>query len=117
MKHCIILTLLICMVFVAGCEEYGPTTKAENVKAEYVSSEDYSIYSYDKLVQMHHELSRREKALIIAQEERLQASKKQELWLGVGKGDGVETAELARVRGEKQAIMEALQLKKMQPGV
>ncbi|MDR1534334.1 MAG: hypothetical protein LBU64_04465 [Planctomycetota bacterium] len=100
----------------AGCE-YGDTTPAAMVAPEYVPSVDYSAYPYDKLVAMHQELSRKERNLIIAQEQRREASKKQEFWWGVGKGDGVEKSELARIRGEKDAIMEALQLRKLQPGI
>ncbi len=104
--------LLFGFGFLAGCQ-YGETTPAALVAPEYVPSADYSTYSYDKLVAMHQELSRKERNLIIAQEQRREASAKQEFWWGVGKGNGVEKSELARIRGEKDAIMETLQLRKL----
>lgn len=112
-RNCIALILfLIGSVLFAGCQ-YGETTPAALVAPEYVPSADYSTYSYDKLVAMHQELSRKERNLIIAQEQRREASAKQEFWWGVGKGNGVEKSELARIRGEKDAIMETLQLRKL----
>lgn len=42
--------------------------------------------------------------LVIAQEQRLKSSQVQAFWLGYGQGDGIEAAELANVRGEKEAL-------------
>lgn len=50
--------------------------------------------------------------LVIAQEQRLKASQLQAFWLGYGQGDGIEAAELANVRGEKEAIGTMMNKKK-----
>lgn len=41
--------------------------------------------------------------LAIAQEQRLKSSPVQAFWPGYGQEDGIEAAELANVRGEKEA--------------
>lgn len=41
---------------------------------------------------------------MIAQEQRIKTSKKQAFWYGYGQGDGIEASELAKVRGEKEAV-------------
>ena len=49
--------------------------------------------------------------LVIAQEQRYKTSKTQAFWWGFGQGDGVEASELANVRGEKEAVRKAMQVK------
>ena len=50
--------------------------------------------------------------LVIAQEQRLKSSQVQAFWLGYGQGDGIEAAELANVRGEKEALATMMGKKK-----
>jgi hypothetical protein len=56
-------------------------------------------------------LSRRESDLVIAQENRIKTSQMQAFWTYFGQGDGMEAAELARVRGEKDAVQAAIAAK------
>jgi hypothetical protein len=56
--------------------------------------------------------SQRESDLVVAQDQRLKSSQVQAFWWGFGNGDGIEAAELARVRGEKQAVIKAIELKR-----
>lgn len=53
-------------------------------------------------------LVRRENSLKVAQQQRKKQSKTQAFWYGFGKGDGIEAAELATVRGEIEAVRTAL---------
>lgn len=43
-----------------------------------------------------------------AQEQRRKTSMVQAFWIGYGNGDGIEAAELANVRGEKEAVRKAI---------
>ena len=56
-------------------------------------------------------LARRENQLAIAQEQRIKTSKMQAFWWGSGQGDGIEASELANVRGEKEAVRTAMDIK------
>jgi len=44
----------------------------------------------------------------MAQEQRIKTSQTQAFWYGVGQGDGIEASELANVRGEKEAVRNAI---------
>jgi len=56
-------------------------------------------------------LARRENQLVTAQEQRYKTSETQAFWWGFGQGDGVEASELANVRGEKEAVRKAMDVK------
>jgi hypothetical protein len=56
-------------------------------------------------------LARRENQLVVAQEQRIKTSNMQAFWWGFGQGDGVEASELANVRGEKEAVRTAIDVK------
>jgi len=68
-------------------------------------------YSCEQLAIELNSLSRRENALVAAQQQRRKSGKVQAFWLGFGTGDGVEAAELATVRGEKEAVRKAMEKK------
>ena len=53
-------------------------------------------------------IARRETPLAAAQERRVKRSNVQALVIGVGQGDGEEAAELAKVRGEREAVRNAM---------
>jgi len=46
-----------------------------------------------------------------AQQERIASSRMQAFWWGYGKGDGMEASELSQVRGEKEAVLHAMDVK------
>ena len=56
-------------------------------------------------------LSQRESDLVIAQNQRIKTSQMQAFWTYFGQGDGMEAVELARVRGEKEAVKAAIAAK------
>ena len=57
-------------------------------------------------------LEKREKELVIAQEERIKESEKQMGWTeGIGKGDGIVASELNNVRGKKEAARKVFEKK------
>lgn len=60
-------------------------------------------------------LSRRENQLVVAQEQRHKSSRVQTFWWGFGQGDGIEAAELANVRGEREALLKVMNNKKSAP--
>jgi len=68
-------------------------------------------YSCEQLGIELNSLSRRENSLVAAQQQRRKSGKVQAFWLGFGTGDGVEAAELATVRGEKEAVRKAMEKK------
>lgn len=70
----------------------------------YVSEKKYESYSCDELNREMDSLSRRENALVVAQEQRRRSSKVQAFGIGYGSGDGIEASELAAVRGEMEAV-------------
>jgi hypothetical protein len=46
--------------------------------------------------------------LVIAQEQRVKTSQAQAFWWGFGWGNGVEASELAKVRGEEEAVQRTM---------
>jgi len=68
-------------------------------------------YTCEQLAVELNALARRENALVAAQQQRRKSGKVQAFWLGFGTGDGIEAAELATVRGEKEAVRKAMEKK------
>lgn len=87
-----------------------PTNPAQ-ITGAYVSPVKYENYTCEQLLLEQNELARRENQLVIAQEQRIKSSTVQAFWVGYGHGDGVEASELANVRGEKEAVLQALEKK------
>ena len=106
------LILPISFIFIISCTNM-PTPTAQIVGA-YTSELKYKDYSCEDLAKEVNNLARRESQLVIAQEQRIKTSKTQAFWLslfqeiGYGQGDGVEASELAVVRGEKNAVRDAM---------
>ena len=86
-------------------------TPTSQITGTYQSGIQYESFSCDRLGAELDSLARRESVLVVAQEQRIKTSKVQGFWYGVGEGDGIEAAELATVRGEKEAIRRALEQK------
>lgn len=88
-----------------------PTPTAQ-ITGSHTSSLKYDGYSCSKLSAEMDSLARRENQLVIAQEQRIKSSQMQAFWWGFGQGDGIEAAELANVRGEKEPVRSAMEAKK-----
>ena len=83
---------------------FNMPTPTNQITGAYVSTINYEQLDCGRLTVEHDSLSRRESQLALAQEQRVKTSQFQAFWLGFGQGDGVEASELARVRGEQEAV-------------
>lgn len=91
----------------SGC--MNMPTQTSQITGSYTSELKYEPYTCEQLAAETNSLARRENQLVIAQEQRIKTSKQQAFWYGVGQGDGIEAAELANVRGEKEAVRRAME--------
>ena len=94
--------LFFITVFIIGC--YNAPTPPSEIEGEHISGLHYEQYDCQTLNDEIKFLEKREKELVIAQEERIKESEKQWGWTeGIGKGDGIVASELNNVRGKKEA--------------
>ncbi|MFL2660960.1 MAG: hypothetical protein ACJ0G4_03330 [Alphaproteobacteria bacterium] len=105
MKSVLILFNLLLLV---SC---NMPTPAAQITGSYTSGMKYENYECERLAVEINALARREDQLTIAQEGRRKSSLVQALLLGFGTGDGVEASELAIVKGEKEAVRKAMDVK------
>lgn len=97
--------LVIASLSLAACTNMPtPTTQ---ITGAYVSPLKYESADCAALANELSALARRENQLVSAQNQRIKTSETQAFWLGYGTGDGVEAAELASVRGEREAVLTA----------
>lgn len=94
----------------AGCMNM-PTPTAQ-ITGSYNSGIRYDSFDCSRLSVELDSLARRENQLVVAQEQRIKTSQMQAFWWGFGQGDGIEASELANVRGEKQALQNAIAVKR-----
>ena len=87
-------------------------TRSNQITGSYTSGIKYENYPISRLQVELEALNQRESDLVLAQDQRVKSSQVQAFWWGFGTGDGIEAAELARVRGEKQAVIKAIELKR-----
>lgn len=106
-KKTIILSAL--SIGLAGC--FNMPTPTAQITGAYTSGIKYEDYSCDRLGKEVSSLARRENQLTVAQEQRIKSSGMQAFFWGFGQGDGIEASELANVRGEKEALRSAIDLK------
>jgi hypothetical protein len=97
----------VALILLTGCATNMPTPPAQ-ITGSYVSPLKYESADCNALVNEISSLARRENALVAAQSQRIKTSETQMFWYGYGTGDGVEAAELANVRGEREAVMNAM---------
>lgn len=109
-----IVALLFVAATAAGCMNLA--TPPSQISSSYVSSLRYEGFDCSRLTVESESLSRRENQLVVAQEQRRESSKVQAFWTGYGHGDGIEASELANVRGEKEAVRKAMDVKKCSVG-
>lgn len=96
------------LLLLASC---NMPTPAAQITGSYTSGLKYENYDCGRLAVETNALARREDQLTIAQEGRRKSSLVQALLLGFGTGDGVEASELAIVKGEKEAVRKAMDIK------
>lgn len=96
------LSLGSIVLLLAGCMN---TPKAPSeISTPHISTVPYENLDCTRLAAELDRLSAAERELIEAQERRVSASRGHALIYGWGRGDGMETVELARVRGERDAV-------------
>ncbi len=83
-------------------------TQPSQITSSYTSGLRYEDHKCSQLAAETESLARRENQLVVAQEQRYKTSQMQAFWWGFGQGDGIEAAELANVRGEKEAVRTAM---------
>lgn len=109
-KEKTLLTLVIIPFLVlSGC--VNMPTPSSQITGSYTSGLRYEIYDCSRLGIELDSLARRENQLVIAQEQRIKTSQTQAFWWGFGQGDGIEASELANVRGEKEGVRKAMEIK------
>lgn len=86
-------------------------SEPSQITGAYTSSLNYEGFDCDRLAAELSSLSRRENQLVSAQNQRIKTSKVQAFWFGYGTGDGIEASELANVRGEREAVRSAMDVK------
>jgi len=106
MKSILSIFVLTSIVLFSGCMNM-PTAPNE-ITGMQVSTLKYESIETPRLISELENLHRRENILVSAQIARHKTSEVQAFWYGYGKGDGVEAAEIAYVRGEKEAIITVL---------
>ena len=92
-----------------GCMNM-PTPPAQ-ISSAYVSPLKYEPFDCSRLTVEQTSLTRRENQLVTAQGQRIKTSETQAFWYGYGQGDGIEASELANVRGEREAVTHAMEIK------
>lgn len=86
-------------------------TPTSQITGSYTSEPRYENFDYSRLSAELDSLARRENQLVIAQEQRIKTSQTQAFWWGFGQGDGIDASELSKVRGEKEAVRNAIEAK------
>ena len=103
------LWLILFLVFI-GC--YNSPTPPSEITGAQISGLQYERFDCETLNDEIIFLENRERELILAQENRIKESNRQQSWAnGKGKGDGIEASELHRVKGEKLAALIVFQSK------
>ncbi len=104
---------IVALPLLAGC--FNLATRPEQITGSYSSPLKYTSYECKALAVESASLARRENQLRTAQEHRRKSDKVQAFWLGFGTGDGIEASELANVRGDSEAVRQAMSLKGCRP--
>jgi len=108
-KFAHLVLAVVLLVALVGC--MNMPTPTSQITGSYTSGLRYEDFDCARLSVELNSLARRENQLVIAQEQRIKTSKMQAFWWGFGQGDGIEASELANVRGEKEAVRRAMNVK------
>jgi hypothetical protein len=100
------IALLLLTLHLVGC--FNMPTPPSQIIGARCSGIQYAKMDAKSLALEYDSLSERESDLVIAQNQRIKTSQMQAFWTYFGQGDGMEAVELARVRGEKEAVKAAL---------
>ena len=96
------LPTFLLFIFITGC--YNSPTPPSEITGAQISGLQYQQFDCETLNDEINFLENRERELILAQENRIKESNRQQWWAeGSGKGGGIELSELHRVKGEIKA--------------
>jgi hypothetical protein len=104
-----LLAAVVSSLLLSGC--FNMPTPTSEITASPSSRLDYGEYTCPRLSDELGSLVRREMQLAEAQGQRIKSSNVLALLIGFGQGDGSEAEELAKVRGEKEAVLKAMYAK------
>lgn len=104
------LLLIALAVGLGGC--FNMPTPPNQISGTYVSDLNYENFGCDRLLPELDSLNRREAQLVAAQQQRVKTSEMQAFMWGFGQGDSIEANELSSVRGQKEAVQKAIDVKK-----
>lgn len=107
---------LILTFILSGCARNLPTPP-EQITGFYTSGFQYEQYSCQRLLIELNSLVRLERVMVKAQKQRIINSEVIFSDTGYGLGDGFEAYELSNARGEKSAVLNAMEAKGCQGGV
>ena len=97
--------VVVPFVFLAGCMMPTPTSEITGSDTSGLKYENFDCSGLSAKLDF---LVRRENLFVIAQEQRIKRSKG---WWSFKGGDGIEAAELANVRGEKESVRSAMEVR------
>lgn len=106
-----IKSVIMVLIFLIQTGCFNLATPPSQISGSYTSELRYQNFTCEQLSAELSSLARRENQLVTAQEQRRKSSMVQAFWIGYGNGDGIEAAELANVRGEKEAVRKAIEAK------
>ena len=101
-----LLAAIAASLTAGGC--VNMSTPPSEITAAQKPARDYKELTCAQLIDELGSIARREVPLAAAQERRVKTSNAQALMIGIGQGDGAEASELAKVRGEREAVREAM---------
>ena len=97
-------------VLIFGC--YNAPTSPSEIEGAHISGLHYEKHDCQALNDEIKFLEKREKELVVAQEERIKESEQQQRWTeGIGLGDGIVASELNDVRGQIKAASKVFENK------
>jgi hypothetical protein len=107
-----VLAFTSIMPVLMACCLNMPTSPSQ-ITGSYTSGLGYESFDCSRLSGVLNSLAKRENQLVITQEQRIKTSEKQAFWYGYGygQGNGMEASELAKVRGEKEAVRRVIAAK------
>lgn len=110
-KYGQIPTIILLMGFaLSGCT--NQPTSPEKIAPAFTPSEEFAQASCSDLTKTLGEINAREPALVKQQKDRRSSSLWWSFWgVGVGDGDNMIAEDIARMRGQRQAIQQAMQQK------
>ena len=92
----------VAVLALGGC--INMSTPPAEIAATPVSAQRYENQTCAQLIDELGTIAKREHQLVEAQDRRVKASNVQALVINVGQGDGAAAADLAQVRGEREAV-------------